>query len=92
MSNPLKNMQILTFSNKFRQFLAFRGPQGGLILCHQSQIVGFLMLFQSEYMYRCPKIHYLDLLVKILEKIEEIRHKKILQEGYRNIIVASIPP
>ena len=39
-------------------------------------IKGFLMLFQSEYMYRCPKIHYLYLLVTILEKIEKIRHKK----------------
>ena len=36
MSNAHKNVQNLTFSNKFRQFLAFQGPQGGFILCHQS--------------------------------------------------------
>ena len=36
MNNANKNVQNLTFSNKFRQFLAFQGPQGGFILCHQS--------------------------------------------------------
>ena len=45
MSNPHKNVQKMTFSYKFRQFLAIQGPQGGFILCHQSQkkheIIGF---------------------------------------------------